>query len=89
MRINHIAQANKFKKQWAVLPREVKHRAQRCIEKFCDNPFHPLLRLHQLSGKLDGFWSISINLKYRIIFEVVSETALFQSIGSHAIYEKR
>lgn len=89
MRIIHIAQSKKFVKQWAVLPYDVQHRAQRCIEKFRDNPFHPSLRLHQLSGKLRGFWSISIDLKYRIIFEVVTETALFQSIGSHSIYEKR
>ncbi|MBP7114059.1 MAG: type II toxin-antitoxin system mRNA interferase toxin, RelE/StbE family [Candidatus Peribacteraceae bacterium] len=89
MRIDRIAQANKFKKQWAALPAEVKHRARKCIEQFRNNPFHPSLRLHQLSGKLDGFWSISINRKYRIIFEVLSETALFQSIGTHAIYEKR
>jgi proteic killer suppression protein len=26
-------------------------------------------RLHRLKGKLKGFWSVSINMKYRIIFE--------------------
>jgi len=88
MKILHIAQTKKFRKQWAVLPNDVKHRAQKCIEQFRDNPFHPSLRLHQLSGKLRGFWSISIDLKHRIIFEVIDETAIFHSIGSHAIYEK-
>ncbi len=32
------------------------------------NPFHPSLR-HQLSGRLSGIHSISINLSYRITLE--------------------
>ena len=34
-------------------------------------PEHPSLRLHALSGKLSGLHSISINLSYRIILELV------------------
>jgi len=30
------------------------------------NPFHPSLRLHALSGKLQGLHSVSINLSYRV-----------------------
>jgi len=33
------------------------------------NPFHPSLRLHQLSGRLDGIYSVSITLSYRITLE--------------------
>ena len=33
------------------------------------NPFHPSLRLHTLSGKLQGIHSVSINLSYRITLE--------------------
>lgn len=29
----------------------------------------PSNRLHKLKGKLKGYWSVSINMKYRIIFE--------------------
>ena len=35
------------------------------------NPHHPSLRLHRLSGKLEGLQSISINLKYRITIEII------------------
>ena len=35
------------------------------------NPFHSSLRLHALSGKLQGVYSISINLSYRITFELL------------------
>ena len=32
------------------------------------NPFHPSLRLHALEGRLQGLFSIGLNLKYRIKF---------------------
>lgn len=35
------------------------------------NPFHPSLRLHALSGKLQGVHSVSINLSYRITLELL------------------
>ncbi len=88
MKILHIAQTKKFQKQWAALPMDIQNRTRVCTKKFRDNPFHPSLRLHPLSGKLNGFWSISITLNHRIIFEVIEDTALFHSIGNHSIYEK-
>ncbi len=53
------------------------------------NPHHPSLRLHGLSGKLDGLQSISINLKYRIIIEmIITETEIVLiNVGDHdAVY---
>lgn len=35
------------------------------------DPFHPSLRLHALSGKLQGVHSVSINLSYRITLELL------------------
>ena len=35
------------------------------------NPHHPSLRLHALSGRLDGAHSVSINLSYRITLELL------------------
>jgi mRNA-degrading endonuclease YafQ of YafQ-DinJ toxin-antitoxin module len=35
------------------------------------NPHHPSLRLHALSGRLNGLHSVSINLSYRITLELV------------------
>lgn len=37
------------------------------------NPHHPSLRLHGLSGKLQGLHSVSINLSYRITLELLIE----------------
>lgn len=88
MKIACIAQTKKFQKQWNALSNDLQYRAQRSIHRFRENPFHPSLRLHPLIGKWKGFWSLSIDRRHRIIFEVIEDTALFHSIGSHAIYEK-
>ncbi len=53
------------------------------------NPYHPSLRLHALSGKLDGVYSVSINLSYRITLELLihDEQIIPVNIGDHdAVY---
>ena len=49
------------------------------------NPFHPSLRLHALSGKLQGVHSVSINLSYRITLELLiqDEKIIPVNVGDH------
>ncbi len=49
------------------------------------NPFHPSLRLHALTGKLDGLHSVSINLSYRITLEliVLEKEIIPVNVGGH------
>jgi len=49
------------------------------------DPFHPSLRIHQLSGKLKDLHSISINISYRISVEfmVKNKQIILVSIGTH------
>jgi len=49
------------------------------------NPFHPSLRLHSLSGRLQGLYSISINLSYRITLELIvrDEEIILVNVGDH------
>ena len=37
------------------------------------NPHHPSLRLHALSGRLQGVHLVSINLSYRIALELLMD----------------
>ena len=55
------------------------------LELFVDNPFHPVLRMHSLSGVLRGLWSLRINYEYRLIFKFVEKRkkALLIDIGTH------
>ena len=49
------------------------------------NPAHPSLRLHKLSGRLEGLYSASINLSYRISLEFIieEETIIPVDVGTH------
>lgn len=49
------------------------------------NPHHPSLRLHKLQGNLKEFYSVSLDLQYRIIldFIIVDEVIILLDIGAH------
>lgn len=49
------------------------------------NPHHPSLRLHALSGRLQGLHSVSINISYRITLELViqDEEIIPVNVGDH------
>jgi mRNA-degrading endonuclease YafQ of YafQ-DinJ toxin-antitoxin module len=53
------------------------------------NPQHPSLRLHPLSGRLQGLYSVSINLSYRITLEllILDQEIIPINVGDHdAVY---
>ena len=49
------------------------------------NPTHPSLRLHSLGGKLQGLYSVSINITYRISLEFMihEDAVVLVNVGSH------
>jgi len=49
------------------------------------DPFHPSLRLHKLKGNLHEYYSVSINMEYRIVidFLVIDNEIIPIDIGSH------
>lgn len=50
-----------------------------------DNPSHPSLRLHQISGKLYPLYSVSIDMQYRMTLEfyIEDEKIIPVNIGTH------
>jgi len=90
MQVNEIHYNDNFKGQFLALPKAIQKKAFKCEKIFRENPFHPSLRLHKLRGKLHGMWSLSIDMKYRIIFKPMSDgVILFVSVGLHAIYNDK
>jgi len=49
------------------------------------DPFHPSLRLHKLKGNLNEYYSVSINMEYRVVidFLVIDNEIIPIDIGSH------
>ena len=83
-----IIYSSKFTREYKKLPWHVKKIAEQKEEVFRENVFHPSLKTHKLTGNLQGFWSFSIDYKYRIIFEFADEKIIyFHSVGTHAIYQ--
>lgn len=88
MQIKEIHYNDQFEEQFIGLSKNIQKKAINKEKLFRENPFHPSLRLHKLQGKLKGLWSISIDMKNRIIFKSLENgVILFISIGMHSIYE--
>ncbi len=89
MQVKEIHYNDEFKRQFLILPKGLQKKACKKEILFRENPFHPSLRLHKLKGKLQTLWSISVDMKHRIIFKPIEDgNILFISIGMHAIYDK-
>ncbi len=71
-------------KKWRKKHPELIDRFQQKLTLFTNEPFHPSLRTHSLSGNLSGYWSISINYDQRLIFQFLSDTkVLLIDLGTH------
>ena len=88
MIVKNIIYSPRFLKRLHKIPKEIINKTIEKEELFKINPLHPSLRLHALKGKFLGYWSISVNKNYRIIFRRLSNgDILFISVGKHDIYK--
>jgi proteic killer suppression protein len=68
---------------------ELRQQYLKALQLLEANPFHPSLRLHALSGRLEGLHSVSINLSYRITLELLirDQEIIPVNVGDHdAVY---
>lgn len=64
-------------------------RIEKQLALFRNDPTHPSLRLHKLSGDLEDLLSISITRSIRMVYIFTEQTAYFTDIGIHdEIYKK-
>ncbi len=79
-----------FMRDYKKLSRALQNRLKQKGKIFAENPFHPIVRTHALSGKLHGQWSFSVDVRHCVIFEIVDSTKiLFHRVGDHSIYRKK
>ena len=87
MKVIVIQYSSRYVERLRELPKWIIAVAIKKEKLFRENPLHPSLRLHALTGKLKGLWSISVTKHYRIIFERHTDgVVVFVSIGNHDIY---
>ena len=70
--------------------KKLANRIEKQIALFEEDPKHPSLRIHKLSGTMENMWSISITMNIRMIYVLLDQSsAIFVKIGTHdEVYEK-
>ena len=65
--------------------RDLKQKYNKTIYLLKNNPFHPSLRLHKLQRDKKEFYSVSLDMQYRIILDfIIIENKIFLiDIGIH------
>jgi mRNA-degrading endonuclease YafQ of YafQ-DinJ toxin-antitoxin module len=78
---SYVKRARKFLKKHP----EVHSQHRKTLEILELNPHHPSLRLHRLQGRLSDLSSVSINMSYRTVLEMVIEEndIILVDIGHH------
>jgi len=71
-------------KKWQKKHPELMDRFKERLCLFSEQPFHPSLKTHTLSGGLKSYSAFSITYEYRLIFRFISDNkVLLVDIGTH------
>lgn len=80
--------APKFLRQLSRLEPDLQEEALSKIELFKNKRNHRALGVHKLKGKLSGSCAFSVNYRYRVVFDYISnEKAALLVIGDHDVYK--
>ena len=63
----------KLAEKWVKKHPDLRSKYYNVVELLEINPFHNSLRLHKLKGAISDFYSVSIDMKYRIIIDFIIE----------------
>lgn len=79
----------KFLRQMSKLEPDLQKEAFSKVELFKNKNNHRTLDVHKLKGKLLGSYAFSVNYKYRIVFDYLSQNeAALLVIGDHDVYKQ-
>jgi proteic killer suppression protein len=86
--MHKIQYSKAFLKQFKKLSPDLKRKTKEAIKRFEKNPKDLSLKAHKLTGRLDNFYSFSIDYKFRIIFEIDKQLGqiIFLKVGGHDVY---
>lgn len=79
-----LFRAERFKKDFKRLPRDIQQKVPTTLERFVSNPRHPSFHTKKMEGVHD-IWELRVTQGYRITFQFVQEGALLRRIGTHDI----
>jgi len=63
---------------------DLREKLVKALELFVNEPFHPALKTHKLSGKLKGLWAFVVEYDCRVVFKFTDDgEVLLIDIGKH------
>ena len=72
-----------YKKSTKANP-NLKDKIAKALEIFVNDPFHPSLRTHKLSGRLEGLWAFVVEHDCRVVVRFLGEgNVLLIDVGKH------
>ncbi len=78
-----------FIREFQKLPRALQDEVYEKVEEFKNPKNHKTLKVHALRGVLKGYYSFSVNYRWRVIFTFAKNKreAHLHKIGDHSIYD--
>ncbi len=73
-----------FKKNYQILPEDIKERTKKQLRVFVENPRHPSLRVKKMQDPRN-IYEGRITYSYRFTFQIEGEIYILRKIGSHDI----
>jgi len=76
---------NRVAARFLKLHPELEEQYRKILQLLELNPFHNSLRLHAIKGKIENLYSVSINIRYRLLIILIirEKTIIPVNIGSH------
>ena len=72
-----------FTRQRKTAPLAIKQAFRDALELFAEDPNHPALRNHTLTGKYQDFRSIDVTGDWRALYRKEPERIIFAALGTH------
>jgi addiction module RelE/StbE family toxin len=72
-----------FTKLFERAPTKIKKALDDALDLFEEDPNHPALRNHPLTGKYAGFRSIDVTENWRALYREEKERIMFADLGTH------
>ncbi|XKT75457.1 MAG: type II toxin-antitoxin system YafQ family toxin [Patescibacteria group bacterium UBA2103] len=78
----------RFLKSFKKLHPDLKDEVRIAIKEFSDPSLHEKRKVHKLKGRMEGYYSFSVNYKYRVVFswEKKNTSVILRMVGDHSIY---
>lgn len=82
-----LRRANRFVKDYAALPDELRGRTEKAIAILLKNLRHPSLRVKKMEGRQD-IWELRVSEDYRLTFQISGDTYILRRVGTHDVLKR-